>query len=79
MKIKFHRQGFIDLVQHPRVQADLVRRAKDIAEAAGEGFEVREPGLAPRRDRVAVIAATVRANRRNARDMTLVKALEAGR
>lgn len=79
MKIKFRRAGFTELVQHPKVQANLVRRARAVAAAAGDGFEVREPDRAPRRDRVAVIAATVRANRRNLRDMTLIKALEAGR
>ena len=43
VKIAWNRAGFEALVQHPAVQADIVRRAKAIAAAAGDGYEVREP------------------------------------
>lgn len=79
VKIAWNRAGFEALVQHPAVQADIVRRAKAIAAAAGDGYEVREPTQHPRRARAAVITATRQAREDNARNLTLVKALGAGR
>lgn len=77
MKITWHQQAFRDLLQDPAIQRELDRRGQMIADAAGEGFEVRSPTLAPRRDRVAIITATRHAERKNAKHMTLVKALGA--
>uniref|UniRef100_A0AAU8B0M1 Type I neck protein n=1 Tax=Dulem virus 32 TaxID=3145750 RepID=A0AAU8B0M1_9CAUD len=78
MRIKWEKHGFRQLTQHPNVQADIVRRAKAVAAAAGDGYEVREPTQHPKRARAAVITATQRARLDNARNLTLVKALGAG-
>lgn len=79
MKIEWHNEGFEALRQDPEIQEDMVRRGEAIAKAAGEGYEVREPTQFPNRDRVAIITATNQARADNARNMTLVKSLQAGR
>ena len=79
MKIVWNVKGFEVLKQDPGVQRDIVRRAKAIAKAAGDGYEVLEPNRYPRRDRAAIITATRKARLDNARNLTLVKALGAGR
>lgn len=79
MRIQWNRAGFGQLVQHPAVQRDIVRRAQAVAKAAGEGYIVLEPSQHPRRDRAAVLTGTGEARRENAKTMALVKALGAGR
>lgn len=79
MRIDWHPAGFEQLLRHPSVQADLERRAQAIADQAGDGYEVRTPTRRTRRARVAVITTTNEAKRDNARNLTLVKALGAGR
>lgn len=79
MKIVWDQAGFEKLRQDPTIQKDIVRRARAIAAAAGDGYEVREPTQYPNRDRAAIITATDRARKDNSRNMTLVKALRAGR
>ena len=56
-----------------------MRRAEAIAKQAGDGYIVLEPTQHPKRDRAAVLTGTREARRDNARNMTLVKALGAGR
>ena len=79
MKIVWNVKGFAALLQDPAVQADVTRRAKAIAKAAGDGYEVLEPNRYPRRSRAAIITASRKARLDNARNLTLVKALGAGR
>lgn len=79
LRIKWNDKGFKALRQDPAVQADMSRRAEAVAAAAGEGYEARHPTQYPERDRAAVITATHQARSDNARNMTLVKALNAGR
>lgn len=79
MKIVWNVKGFETLKRHPGVQRDIVRRAEAIAKQAGDGYIVLEPTQHPKRDRAAILTGTREARRDNARNMTLVKALGAGR
>lgn len=77
-KIRWNLPAFRKLRTDPAVQADILRRAEKIAEAAGDGFKaVQSP--ARNRARAAVVAVTPEAVARNARDQSLLKALDAGR
>ena len=63
----------------PKVQADIARRAEAVADAAGEGFEAF-PTTTPRnRARAAVVPVTAEAAVQNARENTLIRALDAGK
>lgn len=77
-KLTFNRDAFRALRTDPKVQAEILRRAKAVAAAAGDGFEaVTSP---PRnRARASVVPVTAEAAARNARDNTLLHALDAGR
>lgn len=68
-----------ELALDPEIQRDVHRRGEAIAKACGEGFEYRPPTRNQRRDRGIILPATVRARRRNLRDMTILKNLGAGR
>ena len=81
VKIKFHERGFEQLLRHPRLKADLLRRAERIRDAAGgedDGFVARS-GEGATRSRAAVIAASYRARRANAKSNVLVRSIDAGR
>lgn len=60
------------------MRADLERRAKNIADAAGDGHKV-DSQIGSNRARAAVITETLDAMRREATDRTLTKAIDAGR
>ena len=77
-RIKLNLKGFEQLRRSPGVKADLRRRADAIAEACGDGF-VAASGEGKTRSRAAVIAASGRARRANARDNTMLRNLDAGR
>jgi hypothetical protein len=66
------------LLRSPEVMAELKRRGDAIAAAAGPGHSVEE-WVGVNRDRVTVATATPRAMAREARDHTLLAALDAGR
>ena len=79
MKIKFNRNAFREIRLLPEVAADVHDRAERVAAAAGEGFDAF-PTQAPRnRARAAVVTTSMKAIRQNARDNTLLRALDAGR
>lgn len=77
-RIQWRVKGFEALRRDPRVLADLQRRAERVAAAAGDGFVARA-GQGKTRARAAVIAASMKARRRNSRDNTLLRSLDAGR
>lgn len=77
-KLTFNNAGFRALRTDPAVQEEILRRAKAVAERAGEGFEAVSSD-ARNRARAAVVPVTVEAARKNARDNTLLHALDAGR
>ena len=77
-KIKLSNAGFRELRKSPAVRAEILRRAEAVAAAAGDGFRAVES--APRnRARAAVVPVTAEAAARNARENTLLHALDAGR
>ena len=78
-KFKLNNAGFRALRTSAAVQADLAERAARVAEAAGEGFVVGDGEEARNRARASVIAATPAAAAKNARENTLLHALDAGR
>lgn len=77
-EIRMNRAAIAALLKSPEIRRELRRRAQKIADAAGDGFEVRESE--PRvRARVAVVATTMRAKRGEAKDGRLSHAIGAGR
>lgn len=81
VKIKWKRGVFAEIRTMPAVLSELDGMVADIARAAGEGFESRPATKTGGkvRGRAAVITASARAMRRNARDQTLLKSMDAGR
>jgi len=79
--IKWKRGVFAEIRTLPRVLSELDSMADAIANRAGDGFESRSaaPTGGKIRGRAAVITASARAMRRNARDQTLLKSMDAGR
>lgn len=78
MRVKHDAKAYRDLLKSQAVLADLRARAKRVAAAAGQGFEYGAQ-LGRNRARAYVLTASNAARRRNSRENTLVRALEAGR
>ena len=81
MRLKVNKKGVLALLKDPRVEKDLMRRAKAIAERAGgeaEGF-VAEKSVSPDRVAVQVSTTTLAARKREAEKRTLTRAIDAGR
>lgn len=72
------RKGIRELARSPEMKADLVKRAEAIAAAAGDGVVVDTNEWA-RRTRASVRTLTYRASRREAKNRTLSRAVDAGR
>lgn len=82
VRVKHNIAGYKALRSAPGVRADLERRASAVKQQAGDGFEMgsRQGAARPQgRWRTSVVTATPKAMRKNQRDNTLVRALEAGR
>lgn len=81
VRIQLNRAGVRQLLRSEEVQADLLRRAEQIAAAAGgeaAGFETSVV-VGRNRARASVITATAEAMVAEARDRTLTRAIDAGR
>lgn len=78
LKIVINHAAVEALLKSSGVQADLERRARNIAAAAGPGMEV-DSAVGIRRARATVRTATWEARRAEARARTLTSALDAGR
>lgn len=77
-KIKLNRKGFRQLRTSAAVNADIGRRAKAIAAAAGPGWVAQEsPGV--NRARWVVIPTTDDARRESITEMAPLRAMDAGR
>lgn len=84
VQIKLNSAGVKALLRDPRVAADLLRRANQIAAAADgaanePGAHTAEVETGPNRARAAVYTETPRAMALEARDRTLTHSLDAGR
>ena len=78
-KIKWNRAAFNALRTAPGVEADLTERAQAMAAAAGDGVEMLPAEAGRRRAHRVVATVTVEAARANAKNNTLIRALDAGR
>lgn len=78
VRIELNRAGVRELLTSPAVRADLERRARAIAAAAGSGMEV-DSEIGRNRARASVRTATNAAMRREATERALTRAIDAGR
>lgn len=80
-KVKLNRKGFVELRRSAAVQADLDRRARNIAREAAKGGGNFYPSTisGKRRARASVITADAQARRRQSKEPVLQRALNAGR
>ena len=82
VRVRIRRGALRELRTSPEAQAEILGRAQKIAGAAGGeqvGFFARATESPRNRARAAVIAASMRARRRNARDNTILRNIDAGR
>ena len=80
-KLKFNKDVFKKLRHHPAVKADLMRRAKRIAAAAGGesmGYKVTDLVLEDPRGAVSIMA-TGKARAHNRKHHSLLRAMQAGK
>jgi hypothetical protein len=78
VRIVLNRKGVREILRSPEVEADLERRARHIAAAAGPGHEV-DVTVGGNRARASVRTDTFEAMRDEATDRNLTRALDAGR
>lgn len=78
VRVTLNRKNIRELLRSEAVRADLVRRAENIAAAAGPGHKV-ESEIGRNRARAAVITTTAEAMVAEARDRNLTRAFDAGR
>ena len=78
-KIKWNNPAFREIRTLPAVDADMQSRADRVAAAAGSGYEAKRTANPRNRARAAVVTTSYRAIRENARNNTLLRALDAGR
>nr|DAV57397.1 MAG TPA: type I neck protein [Caudoviricetes sp.] len=79
VRVRINSKGARELLTSPGVQALLDRKAQQIADAAGTGFEVRRRDKRIRRYSVQIRTSTHESILRQADDNVLIKALDAGR
>ena len=77
-KLVLNKRAFVDLMKSGEMQRDLIRRARKVKQAAGEGFD-DSVFVGKNRARASVITATYAARRRQSKDNVLQRALYAGR
>ena len=78
IRVEINRKGVEALLKSAEVQADLERRAKAIADAAGPGMDV-DVRVGKTRARASVRTGTPEAIEAEATDKTLTRAIDAGR
>lgn len=77
-RIVLHRKGMRELLRSPEVLADLERRAKKIADVAGDGMEPSAM-VGRNRARASVITGTKAAREAEATRRSLTRSIDAGR
>lgn len=75
MKIKFNEAGFDELRKSPEVIALLEQKGRELAAAAGPGYEAEPAFKGRKRARVTVRTATNAARAAEARNHNLIRAL----
>lgn len=78
VRIKVNGRAVAELLRSPEVAADLERRARAVAAAAGPGHEVTVE-IGPNRARASVATATIEAIIAEARTRNLTRAADAAR
>lgn len=78
LKIKLNRPGVREILRSPEVEADLARRARQIAQSAGPGME-SQADTSRTRARAWVWTETFEAMRAEATTRDLTNAIDAGR
>lgn len=77
-RVKMNAKGARAILQSAEVQAELGRRARNVALAAGPGMEA-SVRVGANRARASVITGTAAARRAEATSKALTRALDAGR
>ena len=77
-EIKLNSKGISQILKHDTTRKAAEQRAKAIARAAGDGYEASSM-IGRNRARAAVITATARARRDDAKRGTLLRSAGAGR
>lgn len=78
VRVVLNRKNVRELLRSEGVLNDLVRRAENIAAAAGPGHKV-DSQIGRNRARAAVITTSIEAMLAEARDRNLTRAIDAGR
>lgn len=78
-KVKLNSRGIQAIMKSAGVKADLDRRARRIAAAAGPGVEAKPAESGAERARAAVVTTTYQGRLNEARDRRLSRAIDAGR
>lgn len=78
LRFKLNRKGVRQILRSPQVEADLKRRAENVAQQAGEGFEV-DTFVGKNRARADVFTATHAARKAEAEERALTRAIDAAR
>lgn len=78
VRVVLNRGAVRELLRSQEVLADLTRRGKRIAAAAGDGMEV-DSAVGAKRARVSVRTATSEARKAEADQRALTRALDSGR
>ncbi len=78
VRLEFNAEAFAQIRKAPGVLADVRRRAEAVATRAGDGYEA-EADLESNRASAAAFTNTAEARAENARNHTLINALDAGR
>lgn len=78
VKFKIYRKGIGQLLRSPEVEAELLRRARKVAAAAGDGHEI-DSQRGPKRARASVRTATFEAILLERRTRNLTRAFDQAR
>lgn len=78
VRVKLNHRGVRQLLRSPEMRDDLERRARNIANAAGEGFEA-DSQLGRTRARAMAYTTDAESMRAEASDRALTRAIDAGR
>lgn len=78
IKVVINRKGVRNLLRSDAIKGNLAERANRIAAAAGEGF-VADSSVGRNRAHASVVTATFDAQKAEAEDQVLTRAIDAGR